>query len=44
MADYTPGKMNIKDQSETYDLFWGWSVRVSVIVAVILILLITFFT
>ena len=44
MADYVPGNMDIKNQKQTYDIFWAWSIRVSVIVAVILIAMYLFLT
>lgn len=37
MADYEPGKMNIDDQVASYNAFWSWTIKVSVLVAVILI-------
>ncbi|MEL6316700.1 MAG: aa3-type cytochrome c oxidase subunit IV [Pseudomonadota bacterium] len=44
MADHQHGKMGIEEQRETYDLFWTWSIRVSAIVAVLLLLLVMFLT
>lgn len=42
MADYEPGKMNIAEQKETYEVFWAWTVRSTVIIAVILLLMYIF--
>ena len=37
MADYNPGDMDISTQKETYEIFWNWSVRISILCAVIIV-------
>lgn len=39
MADYEPGKMDIREQKKGYDAFWEWSIRTAIVVAVILVLM-----
>ncbi len=39
MAEYEPGKMDIQDQEKGYNAFWGWAVRASIIIFVILLLM-----
>ncbi|MEL6979675.1 MAG: aa3-type cytochrome c oxidase subunit IV [Pseudomonadota bacterium] len=42
MADYEPGHMNINEQRDTYDSFWRLTIRTSIGVAVILVLMYIF--
>ncbi|MCI4663279.1 MAG: aa3-type cytochrome c oxidase subunit IV [Neomegalonema sp.] len=43
MADFEPGKMDVRAQEQTYDLFWSWSIRIAAIVAIALVAIIAVF-
>jgi hypothetical protein len=44
MADDKPGKMDIKDHQKMYNAFWDWSIKVTLIIAIILVLMYIFLT
>ena len=44
MASREPGKMPIDEQVENYNIFWAWSIRTTVIVVIILVLMYIFLT